>query len=84
MFYRLPAPGLMALEQAAAAGRVGEVALIANRLIQPLSLGWIAPADGARVIIALQTAGLDEASDSLAEELVRSHLLRRHFIGYGG
>ena len=78
-FYRLSGPALMALEQAASAGRVGEVALIAARLIQPLSLGWVDPVDGARIITALQTAGLDTVSGALAQELIRSHLLRHHF-----
>ena len=77
--YRLSMPGLLALEQAAEAGRIGEVALIAARLIQPVTLGWLAPRDGAKVITALQKVGLDEAAAALSDELIRSYLLRHHF-----
>ena len=77
--YRLSAPALLALEQAAAAGRVGEAALIAARLMQPVTLGWVAPQDSARVLVALQHVGLDEAATALADELIRSYLLRHHF-----
>lgn len=77
--YRLSAPALLALEQAAAAGRVGEAAFIAARLMQPVTLGWVAPQDSARVLVALQHVGLDEAATALADELIRSYLLRHHF-----
>ena len=79
LYHRLPAPSLLALEQAAEAGRIGEVGLIAARLVQPLHLGWIAPSDGARVIAALQQVGLDETAFALADELIISSLLRMHF-----
>ena len=78
-FHRLPALGLLALEQAAEGGRVGEVGLIAARLIQPVHLGWIAPFDGARVISALQRVGLENTASALADELIVSSLLRAHF-----
>ena len=78
-FHRLPALGLLALEQAAEGGRVGEVGLIAARLIQPVHLGWIAPFDGARVISALQRVGLENTASALADELIISSLLRAHF-----
>ena len=78
--YRLSPPGLLALEQAAEAGRIGEAALIAARLMQPVTLGWVAPQDSARVLTALQQVGLDEAATALADELIRSYLLRHHFI----
>ena len=77
--YRLSAPALLALEQAAEAGRIGEAGLIAARLIQPVTLGWIAPQDSARVIAAMQQVGLDTAASALTDELVRSYLLRQHF-----
>ena len=78
-FYRLPAPALLALEQAATAGRIGETALIAAGLMQPVTLGWVAPQDSARVLAALQQAGLDDTATTLADELIRSYLLRHHF-----
>ena len=78
-FHRLPALGLLALEQAAEAGRVGEVGLIAARLVQPVHLGWVAPVDGARVILALQGVGLENTASALADELIISSLLRTHF-----
>ena len=37
------------------------VAFIAARLMQPVTLGWVAPQDSARVLVALQHVGLDEA-----------------------
>ena len=77
--YHLSTPALLALEQAAEAGRIGEAALIAARLMQPVTLGWVAPQDSARVITALQQVGLDEAAGALADELIRSYLLRHHF-----
>ena len=79
LYHRLPAPSLLALEQAAEAGRIGEVGLIAARLVRPLHLGWIAPSDGARVLAALQQVGLDETAFALADELIISSLLRMHF-----
>lgn len=82
-FHRLSAPAMLALEQAAEAGRIGEVALIAARLLQPVTLGWVAPQDGARVILALQQVGLDQAAAELADELIRSYLLRHHFAPEG-
>ncbi len=78
-YHRLSAPGLLALEQAAEAGRIGEVGLIAASLVQPVHLGWVAPSDGARVIAALQQVGLDETAFALADELIISSLLRMHF-----
>ena len=78
-YHRLPALGLLALEQATEAGRVGEVGLIAAKLIQPVNLGWVAPSDGARVITALQQVGLDRTASALANELIVSSLLRWHF-----
>ena len=78
-FYRLQAPALLALEQAAAAVGIGETALIAARLMQPVTLGWVAPQDSARVLTALQQAGLDDTATTLTEELIRSYLLRHHF-----
>ena len=83
-YHRLPAPGLLALEQAAEAGRIGEVGLIAARLVQPVHLGWIAPSDGARVITALQEVGLDSTASALASELIVSFLLRSHFTMISG
>ena len=79
LYHRLPAIGLLALEQAAEAGRIGEVGLIAAGLIQPVHLGWIAPSDSARVITALQQVGLDSTASALADELITSSLLRSHF-----
>ena len=78
-YHRLPTLGLLALEQAAEAGRIGEVGLIAARLIQPVHLGWIAPYDGAKVIAALQRVGLDSTASGLANELIISFFLRSHF-----
>ena len=67
---------MLALEQAAAAGRIGETAQIAAGLMQPVTLGWVAPQDSARVLAALQQAGLDDTATTLADELIRSYLLR--------
>ncbi|MBL81769.1 MAG: hypothetical protein CMM80_04390 [Rhodospirillaceae bacterium] len=78
-YHRLSALGLLALEQAAEAGRIGEVGLIAASLIQPVHLGWVAPSEGARVIAALQQVGLDSTASALAHELIISSLLRSHF-----
>jgi len=83
-YHRLPALGLLALEQAAESGRIGEVGMIAARLIQPMHLGWIAPYDGARVITALQQVGLDTTATVLANELIVSFLLRSHFTMTSG
>ena len=47
--------------------------------MQPVTLGWVAPQDSARVLVALQHVGLDEAATALADELIRSYLLRHHF-----
>ena len=77
--HRLSALGLLALEQAAEAGRIGEVGLIAASLIQPVHLGWVAPSDGSRVIAALQQVGLDSTASALAHELMVSSLLRANF-----
>ena len=68
--HRLSGLGLLALEQAAEAGRIGEVGLIAASLIQPVHLGWVAPSDGSRVIAALQQVGLDSTASALAHELI--------------
>ena len=78
-YHRLSALGLLALEQAAEAGRIGEVGLIAANLVQPVHLGWVAPSDGARIIVALQQVGLDSTASALAHELLISSLLRSHF-----
>ena len=78
-YHRLSALGLLALEQAARTGRIGEVGLIAASLVQPVHLGWIAPSDGARVISALQQVGLDSTASALAHELMISSILRSHF-----
>jgi hypothetical protein len=83
-YHRLPALGLLALEQAAEAGRIGEVGLIAARLIQPVQLGWIAPSDVARVITALRQVGLGSTASALANELITSSLLRSHFTMISG
>ena len=83
-YHRLSALGLLALEQAAEAGRIGEVGLIAASLIQPVHLGWVAPSDGARVIAALQQVGLDRTASALAHELIISSLLRSHFTSTSG
>ena len=74
----------MALEQAAEAGRVGEVGLIAASLVQPVHLGWVAPSDGSRVISALQQVGLDRTASALAQELMISSLLRSNFTRKSG
>ena len=83
-YHRLSALGLLALEQAADAGRIGEVGLIAASLVQPVHLGWVAPSDGARVIAALQQVGLDSTASALAHELMVSSLLRSNFTGKSG
>ena len=83
-YHRLSALGLLALEQAAEAGRIGEVGLIAASLVQPVHLGWVAPTDGSRVIAALQQVGLDSTASALAHELMVSSLLRSNFTGKSG
>ena len=83
-YHRLSALGLLALEQAAEAGRVGEVGLIAASLVQPVHLGWVAPSDGSRVIAALQQVGLDSTASALAHELMVSSFLRSNFTGKSG
>ena len=83
-YHRLSALGLLALEQAAEAGRVGEVGLIAASLVQPVHLGWVAPSDGSRVIAALQQVGLDSTASALAHELMISSLLRSNFTSKSG
>jgi hypothetical protein len=83
-YHRLSALGLLALEQAAETGRIGEVGLIAARLVQPVHLGWVAPADGARIIAALRQVGLDETASALADELIISFLLRSYFTSTSG
>ncbi len=83
-YHRLSALGLLALEQAAEAGRVGEVGLIAASLVQPVHLGWVAPSDGSRVIAALQQVGLDGTASALAHELIISSLLRSNFTSKSG
>ena len=83
-YHRLSALGLLALEQAAEAGRIGEVGLIAASLVQPVHLGWVAPSDGSRVIAALQQVGLDSTASALAHELMVSSLLRSNFTGKSG
>ena len=83
-YHRLSALGLLALEQAAEAGRIGEVGLIAASLVQPVHLGWVAPSDGSRVISALQQVGLDSTANAFAHELMISSLLRSHFTSKSG
>jgi len=83
-YHRLSALGLLALEQAAEAGRIGEVGLIAASLVQPVHLGWVAPSDGARIIAALQQVGLDSTASALAHELMISSLLRSNFTSKSG
>ena len=83
-YHRLSALGLLALEQAAEAGRVGEVGLIAASLVQPVNLGWVAPSDGSRVIAALRQVGLDGTASALAHELIISSLLRSNFTSKSG
>ena len=83
-YHRLSALGLLALEQAAEAGRIGEVGLIAASLVQPVHLGWVAPSDGARVIAALQQVGLESTASALAHELMISSLLRSNFSSKSG
>ena len=83
-YHRLSAPGLLALEQAAEAGRVGEVGLIAASLVQPVHLGWVAPSDGSRVIAALKQVGLDGTASALAHELIIASLLRYNFTSKSG
>jgi len=83
-YHRLSALGLLALEQAAEAGRIGEVGLIAASLVQPVHLGWVAPSDGSRVIAALQQVGLDSTASALAHELMVSSLLRSNFTDKSG
>lgn len=83
-YHRLSALGLLALEQAAEAGRVGEVGLIAASLVQPVHLGWVAPSDGSRVIAALQQVGLDGTASALAHELIIASLLRYNFTSKSG
>jgi hypothetical protein len=83
-YHRLSAFGLLALEQAAEAGRVGEVGLIAASLVQPVHLGWVAPSDGSRVIAALKQVGLDGTASALAHELIIASLLRYNFTSKSG
>ena len=83
-YHRLSALGLLALEQAAEAGRIGEVGLIAASLVQPVHLGWVAPSDDSRVIAALQQVGLDNTASALAHELMVSSLLRSNFTSKSG
>ena len=79
VYNRLSPPHLLALGELAEAGNIAETVLLASMLVQPVTLGWIDPADSAQIINALNKVGLPEVAGKFAEELVKAHLLRRNF-----
>ena len=79
IYHRLSPPHLLALGELAEAGNIAETALLASMLAQPVTLGWIDPADSAQIINALNKVGLPEVAGQFAEEVVKAHLLRRNF-----
>jgi len=83
-YHRLAPRIVLAIEQTAASGNVAETGLLAAMAVQPYDLGWIAPVDSARIVAALKQVGLDNFAEMLADEVIISFLLRRHFTAMAG
>ncbi len=66
---------LRALEQAAETGRVAEAVLLAHRIVGTLDLAGLHPADAARIVAALSTAGQQETAVDLSGEVAAAHLM---------
>ena len=66
---------LRALEQAASSGSVAETVLLAHRIVGTLDLAEMHPADSARVVAALSTAGQQDTARALSAEVAAAHLM---------
>jgi hypothetical protein len=66
---------LRALEAAANENRVGEAALLAQRVIADIDLAMLHPADANRIAIALASIGQDDTASRFKSEVVSMHLL---------
>ena len=73
-----------ALLQSADDRRVAETVLLANWLMQTGPLEKLNPNDLAHVITALRTIGQDDVARSMADEILRAHLLGRFAAGMTG
>ncbi len=80
LYHNLPARRMLALDAAAAAGRVGETIMLLAHLVQHTHLGYIRPADGVIMIDALSAIGLEEAAANFGRELLIGQL-QRHYQG---
>ena len=66
---------LRALEQAASSGSVAETVLLAHRIVGTLDLAEMHPADAARIVAALSTAGQQDTARALSAEVAAAHLM---------
>ena len=67
---------LRGLEQASRAGRVGETALMAHRIVAGQDLANLHPADLARVVTSLRNVGQPDVAADFATEVARAHILK--------
>lgn len=67
---------LRGLEQASRAGRVGETALMAHRIVAGQDLANLHPADLARVVTSLRNIGQPDVAADFATEVARAHILK--------
>ena len=66
---------MRALEQAASGGRVGEAALLAQRIVAGQDLTSLHPADLARIAAALNGIGQQKVANAFVMEVTRAHIL---------
>ena len=74
-FLSLSPPMLLALEQAAADGRVAEAVLLAHRMVGTLDLSTIHPSDMARIATVLDQIGQPAVATVFAGEVATAHIL---------